>query len=189
MNGIKQKPEKTRPLRPRVPEEEHPRTPQFFLNSLFNIACQLKLVCRQKPVPSLPRSWRKPTVPDSENFAQCVHSSKNSFFLKTFHTPLSVVRRKGVFSCRHWSVSAYAQHSWETIGRIYRWTFMSDCDDDAVCIIIKPIMHQSYMYGREREYIDWYLLFSCICTLSLSLSLSVSGDYWVCKVVAICCLQ
>jgi hypothetical protein len=29
-------------------------------------------------------------------------------------------------------------------------------------------------YGREREYRDWCLLFSCICTLSLSLSLSLS---------------
>jgi hypothetical protein len=33
--------------------------------------CQLKLVYRQKPVPSLPRSWPKPTVPDSENFTVC----------------------------------------------------------------------------------------------------------------------
>jgi hypothetical protein len=42
--------------------------------------CQLKLVCRQEPVPSLPRSWPKPTVPDSENFAQCAHSGKITFF-------------------------------------------------------------------------------------------------------------
>ncbi len=50
---------------------------------------QLKLVCRQKPVPSLPRSWPKPTVPDSENFAQCVHSRKTTFFEKksTTHAP------------------------------------------------------------------------------------------------------
>ena len=42
----------------------------------------------------------------------------------------------------------------------------------------------------EREYRDWYLLFSCMFSLSsLSLALSLSGDYWVCKIVAICCLQ
>ena len=189
--------------------------------------CQLKLVFRQKPVPSLPRSWPKPTVPDSENFAQCVHSSKITFFWKKFFTKTHrwrvAVWKEGVFSYRHRSVSAYAQYSWETIGTIYRWTFMCYCDDDAVCIIIKTIIHQSWMYCRgERvqrliplvsmhlyslslwrllssqncgellfaisfSLRDWYHLFSCNCTLSLSLSLS--DDYWVCKIVAICCWQ
>ena len=110
--------------------------------------CQLKLVSRQKPVPSLPRSWPKPTVPDSENFTQCVHSSKMTFFFqnsRTTHRWVWRFGRKGVFSCRHRSVSAYAQYSWETIGTIYRWIFICDCDDDAVCIIIKPIIHQSWM--------------------------------------------
>jgi hypothetical protein len=109
---------------------------------------QLKLVSRQKPVPSLPRSWPKLTVPDSENFTQCVHSSKMTFFFqnsRTTHRWVWRFGRKGVFSCRHRSVSAYAQYSWETIGTIYRWIFMCDCDDDAVCIIIKPIIHQSWM--------------------------------------------
>jgi hypothetical protein len=84
---------------------------------------QLKLVSLQKPVPSLPRSWPKPTVPDSENFAQCVHSSKITFFFqnsRTTHRWVWRFGRKGVFSCRHRSVSAYAQYSWETIGTIYR---------------------------------------------------------------------
>ena len=85
--------------------------------------CQLKLVSRQKPVPSLPRSWPKPTVPDSENFTQFVHSSKMTFFFqnsRTTHRWVWRFGRKGVFSCRHRSVSAYAQYSWETIGTIYR---------------------------------------------------------------------
>ena len=152
--------------------------------------CQLKLVFRQKPVPSLPRSWQKPTVPDSENFAQCVHSSKITFFWKKIFTK-HTVGGVWLFGRKEFSptVIGRSAHMPNTRGKQ-----LEQSTGEHSCVIVTMMQFASSSRQlsinrecivEEREYRDWYLLFPWICTLSLSLS----DDYWVCKIVVICCLQ